>query len=156
MTACLIDPPHTGLSGASHMKVTQGQFSFVPEPGDDEIRMRYAYALQNGWSITVEHTDDPHPRSTCWEIWGTPMVDLKDPAGALYEVNERRKARGERYIKVLAFDSKKGFESIRMSHIVNRPKHKPGFGLARTEGGGRNVTCRAHSCATDKPAGTRY
>ena len=84
------------------------------------------------------------------------MVDLKDPAGALYEVNERRKARGERYIKVLAFDSKKGFESIRMSHIVNHPKHNAGFGLARTEGGGRNVTCRAHSCATDKPAGTRY
>ena len=84
------------------------------------------------------------------------MAGLKDPAGALYEVNERRKAHGGRYLKVLAFDSKKGFESIRMSHIVNRPNHKPGFGLARRESGRRNVTCRAHSCATDKPAGTRY
>ena len=31
------------------MKVTQGQFSFLPELTDDEIRMQCSYALQNGW-----------------------------------------------------------------------------------------------------------
>ena len=138
------------------MKVTQGQFSFMPELTDDEIRMQCSYALQNGWAIAVEHTDDPHPRNTYWEMWGTPMFDLKDAAGALFEVNECRKAHGDRYIKVLAFDNKKGFESLRMSLIVNRPKHEAGFGLARGEGPGRNVTYRVHSYATDKPAGTRY
>ena len=138
------------------MKVTQGQFSFLPELTDDEIRMQCSYALQNGWALAVEHTDDPHPRNTYWEMWGTPMFDLKDAAGALYEVNECRKAHGDRYIKVLAFDNKKGFESLRMSFMVNRPKHEAGFGVSRAEGPGRNVHYRVHSYATDKPAGTRY
>ena len=89
-------------------------------------------------------------------MWGTPMFDLKDAAGALYEVNECRKANPDRYIKVHAFDNKKGFESIRMSFIVNRPKHEPGFGLARTEGAGRQISYRVHSYATDKAPGTRY
>ena len=138
------------------MKVTQGQFSFLPELTDTEIRAQCDYALQNGWAIAVEHTDDPHPRNTYWEMWGTPMFDLRDAAGALFEVNECRKANPDRYIKVLAFDNHKGFESIRMAFIVNRPKHEPGFGLARTEGVGRQISDRVHSYATDKPPGTRY
>jgi ribulose-bisphosphate carboxylase small chain len=138
------------------MKVTQGQFSFLPELTDPEIRAQCEYALDNGWAIAVEHTDDPHPRNTYWEMWGTPMFDLRDAAGALFEVNECRKANPDRYIKVLAFDNRKGFESIRMSFIVNRPKHEPGFGLARTEYKGRQLQYRVHSYATDKAPGTRY
>jgi ribulose-bisphosphate carboxylase small chain len=43
-----------------------------------------------------------------------------------------------------------------MSYIVNRPKQEPGFGLARTEGSGRQIHYRVSSYATDKPEGERY
>lgn len=138
------------------MRLTQGQFSFLPDLTDDEIKLQGAYALQQGWSLAIEFTDDPHPRNTYWEMWGTPMFDLKDPAGLLFEVNECRKAHADKYIKVLAFDSKKGFESIRMSFLVNHPTEEPGFDLVRSEGSGRKISYTLRSYAAEHPAGERY
>ena len=135
------------------MKITQGQFSFLPDLTDDEIRLQCEYALSKGWSVAVEYTADPHPRNTYWSMWGHPMFDLADPAGAMMEVDACRKEHGDKYIRVLAFDSEKGWESIRMSFVINRPAFEPGFELIRAEGPGRNVhyTIRSHS-TTAAPA----
>jgi ribulose-bisphosphate carboxylase small chain len=138
------------------MRITQGQFSFLPDLTDDEIRSQCAYALSQGWSVAIEFTDDPHPRNAFWEMWGTPMFDLQDPAGALFEVKECRKAHPDKYIKVLAFDNKKGFESIRMFFLVNRPQEEPGFDLVRSEGKGRVIAYTIRSYAAEYPAGQRY
>ena len=72
-------------------RITQGQFSFLPDLTDEQITLQIKYALQNGWAVNVEYTDDPHPRNTYWEMFGMPMFDLKDPAGILMEINECRK-----------------------------------------------------------------
>jgi ribulose-bisphosphate carboxylase small chain len=138
------------------MRLTQGQFSYLPDLTDDEIRLQCAYALQQGWSLAVEFTDDPHPRNTFWEMWGTPMFDLKDPAGVLFEVNACRKAHPDTYVKVLAFDRHKGFETVRMAFIVNRPADEPGFDLVRTEGPGRKLGYTIRTYAADQPDGRRY
>ncbi len=134
------------------MRVTQGQFSFLPDLNDAEIKKQIDYALESGWAVAVEYTDDPHPRNTYWSMWGIPMFDLRDPAGVMMEVNACRRANPNKYIKVLAFDSKKGFESIRMSFLINRPEIEPGFELIRTEGPGRNVGYTLRSYTTSKPA----
>jgi ribulose-bisphosphate carboxylase small chain len=138
------------------MKVTQGQFSFLPDLTDEEIKLQIEYALQNGWSIAVEHTDDPHPRNYYWSMWGTPMFDLRDPAGVMLELNACRKEHPSDYVKVLAFDSTKGFESIRMSFMVQRPEAEPGFELVRSEGPGRTIHYTMRSYATSRPSGDRY
>jgi len=138
------------------MKITQGQFSFLPDLTDAEIKLQIEYALNNGWSIAVEHTDDPHPRNYYWSMWGTPMFDLKDPAGVMLEVNACRKEHPNDYIKVLAFDSNKGFESIRMFFMVQRPAVEPGFELVRSEGPGRTMRYTIRSYATSRPSGDRY
>ncbi|MCU0943254.1 MAG: ribulose bisphosphate carboxylase small subunit, partial [Hydrogenophaga sp.] len=67
-------------------RVTQGQFSFLPDLSDDEIRAQIAYGLKRGYSWSVEYTDDPHPRNTYWEMFGMPMFDLQDPAGVMLEL----------------------------------------------------------------------
>ncbi len=61
------------------------------------------------------------------------MFDLKDAAGVMMEVRNCRKAFPRHYIRLMAFDSTRGVESIAMSFIVNRPEHEPGFGLTRQE-----------------------
>jgi ribulose-bisphosphate carboxylase small chain len=137
-------------------RLTQGQFSFLPDLTDKQISAQIDYALGQGFSVSVEYTDDPHPRNTYWEMWGNPMFDLKDAAGALMEINACRKAFPNHYARVTAFDSTRGWETPRMSFIVNRPKKEPGFGVARTEGPGRQVHYRVHSYATDRPEGERY
>ncbi|MES3016074.1 MAG: ribulose bisphosphate carboxylase small subunit [Pseudomonadota bacterium] len=137
-------------------RVTQGQFSFLPDLTDAQITKQIEYALSNSWAVGVEYTDDPHPRNTYWEMYGNPMFDLKDPAGILMEINACRKAFPSHYVRVTAFDSTQGVESVRMSFIVNRPAKEPGFGLARTEIDGRQVQYRISSYATDKPEGERY
>jgi ribulose-bisphosphate carboxylase small chain len=45
------------------MRLTQGQFSFLPELTDAEIKKQIDYALAQGWALSVEFTDDPHPRN---------------------------------------------------------------------------------------------
>jgi ribulose-bisphosphate carboxylase small chain len=138
------------------MRITQGTFSFLPDLTDEQIRKQVEYCLNNGWAINVEFTDDPHPRNTYWEMWGMPMFDLKDPAAIMYEVSACRKAYPSHYIKVNAFDSTRGWETVRLSFIVHRPTHEPGFGLVRQEAEGRNIRYTVHSYATDKPEGARY
>jgi ribulose-bisphosphate carboxylase small chain len=136
--------------------VTQGQFSFLPALTDVQITAQIKYALGKGWALSVEYTDDPHPRNTYWEMFGAPMFDLKDPAGILIEINNCRKTFPNHYIRVMAFSSVRGVESPTMSYIVNRPKNEPGFGLVRQETDGRNIRYTIHSYATDKPEGERY
>lgn len=138
------------------MKLRQGQFSFLPDLSDDDIRVQAQYAIDNGWAVSVEYTDDPHPRNTYWEMWGHPMFDNPDAAAVVFEVNECRKEHGGKYIRVIAFDSTPGWESIRMSFIVNRPATEPGFRLVRQEAEGRVVRYTIESYATREPEGLRY
>jgi ribulose-bisphosphate carboxylase small chain len=137
-------------------RITQGQFSFLPNLTDEQITKQIEYALKNGWAVNVEYTDDPHPRNTYWEMYGMPMFDLKDPAGILMEINNCRKTFSNHYIRVTAFDSSRGWETPRMSYIVNRPKEEPGYRLIRQEGPGRSMHYTVQPYATDMPEGARY
>lgn len=121
------------------MRITQGTFSFLPDLTDEQIRKQIQYALDQGWALGVEFTDDPHPRNTYWEMWGTPMFDLHDAAGVLQEVIECRQAHPDHYIRLNAFDSTRGFETVRLSFIVQRPAVEARYRLVRTEAAGRNI-----------------
>ena len=137
-------------------RITQGQFSFLPDLTDAQITAQIKWALKHGWAVSVEYTDDPHPRNTYWEMFGMPMFDLRDPAGILQEINSCRKSFPNHYIRVMAFNSTRGGESPSMSFLVNRPKAEPGFALVRQETDGRQMRYTVHSYATDKPESERY
>ncbi|HEX4242565.1 MAG TPA: ribulose bisphosphate carboxylase small subunit [Steroidobacteraceae bacterium] len=138
------------------MRITQGAFSFLPDLTDAEVRAQIEYSLAQGWAIGVEYTDDPHPRNFYWEMWGNPMFDLRDPAGVMSEVLACREAHPRQYIRVSAFDSRRGFETTRLSFMVNRPGDEPGFLLKRNEVGGRQIQYTLESYATLAPEGRRY
>ena len=136
-------------------RLTQGQFSFLPDLTDEEIKLQIEYGLRRGFAWSVEYTDDPHPRNTYWEMFGLPMFDLKDAAGVMLELNNCRRTFPQHYIRLMAFDSTRNTESIVMSFIVNRPSTEPGFGLVRQEAEGRSIRYTVHSYRTDKPEGER-
>ncbi len=138
------------------MRITQGTFSFLPDFSDAEIAAQIGYALDQGWAISIEYTDDPHPRNYYWEMWGNPLFDLRDAAGAMQEVHACRKAHPGIYVRVNAFDSTRGFETTRLSFIVARPALEPGFALARQETEGRNIRYTVSSYAASAPEGHRY
>ena len=69
------------------MRLTQGTFSFLPDLDDDQISTQIQYCIDNGWAVSIEYTNDPHPRNTYWEMWGAPMFDL-----AVAIVAEKRNA----------------------------------------------------------------
>ncbi|MDP1790078.1 MAG: ribulose bisphosphate carboxylase small subunit [Methylibium sp.] len=137
-------------------RLTQGQFSFLPDLSDAEITLQIEYGLGKGYAWSVEYTDDPHPRNTYWEMYGNPMFDLHDAAGVLMELNHCRKTFPNHYIRLMAFDSTRGFESIAMSFIVNRPAKEPGFMLDRQEGNGRTMRYQVRGYAAEQPEGERY
>ncbi|MBU6270997.1 MAG: ribulose bisphosphate carboxylase small subunit [Betaproteobacteria bacterium] len=137
-------------------RLTQGQFSFLPDLTDAEIGLQIDYGLGKGYAWSVEYTDDPHPRNTYWEMYGLPMFDLKDAAGVMQELNNCRAAFPNHYIRLMAFDSTRGVESIAMSFIVNRPAQEPGFMLERQEVQGRSVRYTTRGYAANRPEGERY
>ena len=142
------------------MRITQGTFSYLPELTDEEITSQLDYALRHGWAVSVEFTDDPHPRNNYWDMWGLPMFDLLEmgtsAAGVLHEINACRRAYPDRYIRVCAYDSRQGRQTVALSFLVNRPADEPGFRLARQEGADRRLRYTVHPYALDRPAGTRY
>jgi ribulose-bisphosphate carboxylase small chain len=121
------------------MRITQGTFSFLPDLTDAQIIKQIEYCLRKGWAVNIEYTDDPHPRNTYWEMWGLPMFDLKDPLGTMMEINECRKTFPNHYIRVNAFDATRGWETLRLSFVVNRPSQEAGFRLERQEIEGRKL-----------------
>ncbi|MBQ0945546.1 ribulose bisphosphate carboxylase small subunit [Ideonella sp. 4Y16] len=163
-------------------RVTQGQFSFLPDLSDAEITQQIDYGLRKGYAWSVEYTDDPHPRNTYWEMFGMPMFDLQNleppgvgrptpppegdrrpwdgpaagAAAVMMELKACRETFPQHYIRLMAFDSTRGIESIAMSFIVNRPSTEPGFGLVRQEADGRSIRYTVHSYATDRPEAERY
>lgn len=114
-------------------RLTQGTFSFLPDLTNEQIRAQVAYCLDNDWPISVEYTDDPHPRNTYWEMWGPPLFDLRDPAGVMEEIASCRAAYPNHYLRVSAFDRSKGRQTIALSFIANRPSDERGFYVERQE-----------------------
>jgi ribulose-bisphosphate carboxylase small chain len=132
-------------------RITQGQFSYLPDLTDAEISLQIQYGLNRGYAWSVEYTDDPHPRNTYWEMFGIPMFDLKDAAGVMMELQSCRKTFPQHYIRLMAFDSSRGVETIVMSFIVNRPDREPGFRLTRQEAHGRTIRYTVHRDTADRP-----
>jgi ribulose-bisphosphate carboxylase small chain len=121
------------------MRVTQGTFSFLPELTDEEIDAQIRYSLRNGWAMSIEYTDDPHPRNAYWEMWGLPVFDTKeeDSEAILREVRAAREAFPEHYIKVIAYDPTRGRQTSALAFVVNRPTVEKRFILDRLQGPGR-------------------
>ena len=138
------------------MHITQGTFSYLPELSDDQISAQVQYAIDNKWSVQVEFTDDPHPRNVYWEMWGLPMFELEDGAGALHEVNRCREAYPNHYIRVTFYDASRGRQTTALQFIVNRPPEEPGFRLERQESHDRSIRYTLHPYAAEQPHGQRY
>jgi ribulose-bisphosphate carboxylase small chain len=138
------------------MRLTQGTFSYLPDLTDEQIVAQLQYCLDNGWPVSVEHTDDPHPRNVYWEMWGLPMFDVRDASAIMMEVTACRRAFPNRYVRVNGYDRTLGRQTTALSFLVNRPAEEPGFRLVRTETADRQVRYTLHSYATDRPEGSRY
>ena len=139
------------------MRITQGTFSYLPELTDVQITRQIEYCLAHRWAIGLEYTDDPHPRNTYWEMFGNPQFDVVDPAAIMLDLAECRKTYPQHYIRLTAFDSTHGTESVVLSFIVNRPSVEPGFRLIRTEAPGRTIRYSIESYAVQShPEGSRY
>jgi ribulose-bisphosphate carboxylase small chain len=140
------------------MRLTQGTFSFLPDFTDEQISAQIRYALEREWSMSVEYTDDPHPRNAYWELWGQPLFDLtpEDSDVVLREVRASREAHPNMYIKLIAYDAGRGRQTTALSFIVNRPVHEPGFRLERVATHDRVQRYALRSYAVDRPVGLRY
>jgi ribulose-bisphosphate carboxylase small chain len=138
------------------MKVTQGTFSYLPELTDEQISAQIQYGIDKGWAVSVEFTDDPHPRNVYWEMWGMPMFDLKDAAGGLHEVKRCREAFPNRYLRVSLYNSTLTKQTTAVQFMVNRPSFEPGLRLDRQDGPDRQIRYTLHPYAVDQPPGDRY
>ena len=133
------------------MYLRYGTFAHLPDLTDEEIALQVKYALDNKWPVSVEYTDDPHPRNVYWEMWGLPLFDLDEPDGVMSEINECRAAFPNHYVRVNAYDAALGRQTTALSFLVQRPAEEHGFELVRTEGPGRTQEYGFRAYATMQP-----
>jgi ribulose-bisphosphate carboxylase small chain len=126
------------------MHSTQGTFSYLPELTDEEIAMQVRYCLEHGWAISIEHTDDPHPRNIYWELWGLPIFDEVEPEPVLTVLNQCRVEHPDSYIKLSALDRSKGRQTTALSFLVQRPDPEPELRLDRLEFQDRQMKYSLH------------
>ena len=138
------------------MLLRHGAFSYLPDLSREEIAAQIRYALVQGWPLSIEHTDDPHPRNVYWDMWGLPLFDLAEPDEILAQIDQCRAAFPDHYLRVLAYDASLHRQTIALSFLVQRPAVEPGFSLVRTESGGRVQRYAVHAYAADAPVGDRY
>lgn len=138
------------------MRITQGTFSYLPDLTDEEIKAQLQYAIDQGWAVAVEFTDDPHPRNNLWEMWGLPMFDIADAAAGLAEIRACRAACPRHYVRVCAYDASCGRQSTALSFIAGRPPDEPGFRLDRQEAADRRTRYTLTLYAARQPHGQRY
>ena len=87
---------------------------------------------------------------------GPPDVRADRPAALLLEVKGCREAFPNHYVKLNAFDNRKGRETIALSFLVQRPAEEPGFRLDRQHRPGRTTAYTLHPYAAGQPHGERY
>jgi ribulose-bisphosphate carboxylase small chain len=138
-------------------RISQGCFSLLPDLTEAEINKQIAYCIKSNFAISVEWTDDPHPRNCYWEMWGLPLFDMPDASAIMYEINQCMKAHPSIYVKINGFNNARGVESTGLSFIIQRPSFEPGFYLTRQEGKGRNIIYTIQSYAVQSAGeGARY
>jgi ribulose-bisphosphate carboxylase small chain len=138
-------------------RITQGTFSLLPDLTNEQIKKQIEYSIKSGFAVSIEWTDDPHPRNCYWEMWGLPLFDIPDASTIMFELEEARKIHKNVYIKINAFNNARGVESTGLSFIVDRPAFEPGFYLVRQEGKGRQINYTLQSYAVQAASeGARY
>jgi len=138
-------------------RLTQGCFSLLPDLTDAQIKKQIDYCIRQSYAISIEYTDDPHPRNCYWEMWGLPLFDMPDASSVMYELAQCRKAHPSVYIKINGFNNARGVESCAISFIVQRPSFEPGFYLTRQEAKGRSIIYTINSYAVQSAGeGARY
>jgi ribulose-bisphosphate carboxylase small chain len=126
------------------MHSTQGTFSYLPELTDEQIARQVSYCLEHGWAISIEHTDDPHPRNIYWELWRLPIFDEEKPEPVLRELNQCRTEFPDDYIKISALDRSKGRQTTALSFLVQRPQPEPSLRLERLDSQDRQLKYSLH------------
>ncbi len=121
------------------MRANPPTTSPLDDLSDEQMLRQLRYALANGWSVSIEHSDDPHPRNAYWEMWGEPMSDFHDASTVMGEVKACRVAHAQRYVRVVAIDGSRGRERVRIAFLAHRPPIEPSFELLRERCEGRRV-----------------
>jgi len=138
------------------MHLTQGTFSYLPPLSDEQIAAQVQYVLDRNWPVSIETTEDPHPRNFLWDMWGLPMFDIRDSSAIMAELARCREANPDVYIRVNAYDRSLGRQTTALSFIVQRPANEPGFRLDRQVGPDRQLRYTLHAYSSDRAPGTRY
>ena len=130
------------------MRITQGAFSFLPDLTDEEIRLSSSTASTTAGPSRSSTRTTRIPATRTGRCGASPCSTFRTrPASWASSRVPRRQS--EHYIRVNAFDSTHGVESVALSFIATRPAVEPGFSLERTEGPGRDQRFTTISYAVD-------
>ena len=88
-------------------------FSFLPDLTDEQITAQVEYCLGNELGDRGRIHRRPAPAEHLLGDVGQPDVRPQDAKGVMMELDECRKAHGDAYIRLNAFDSTRGFETVR-------------------------------------------
>ena len=144
--------------GEPAMRITQGTFSFLPDLTDDQIRAQVEYCLGTGLGgLDRVHRRSASAQHLLGDVGHADVRPARTRPASWRRSTTAAKAFPDHYIKVNAFDSTRGCESLRLSFIVNRPRARAGLrARPRRRRPGAAIRYTIESYADDRPEGERY
>ena len=137
------------------MHMTLGAFAFLPDLTEEQICRQIDYCISNDWTVAIEFAAEVQNRDTQWDTWGVPMFDVRDAKAVLAEIRACREAHPKHYIRISAFDPSRGWETVRLSFIINRPRAEPVVRFDRSESQFRALRHRAQPQPERRAMGAR-
>ena len=139
------------------MRVTQGAFSFLPDLTDEQIHEQVQYCIDNGWAVIARVHRRPAPPEHLLGDVGPPDVrQSRTPPPSSTSSTSAASCTATATSACSPSTRRPGWESVRLSFIVNRPEGGAGLRLERQESDGRRIRYTIQSYATDRPEGARY
>ncbi len=96
-----------------------GTFSYLPPLTEEQITAETASILKSGSIPAIEHTTEPGPRNTYWNLWKLPLFDATSAEAVLAEVEACARANPGAYVRLTGFDAKRRGQVA--SFLVRRP-----------------------------------
>jgi ribulose-bisphosphate carboxylase small chain len=101
---------HTRRAGAGMRLET---FSYLPPLSADEVRAQLENLARQGLIPGIEHSIDPTPRDSYWQLWKLPFIDRPDADTVLAEVDACAVANPRAHVKLV------GYDSVRQGQVVS-------------------------------------
>jgi ribulose-bisphosphate carboxylase small chain len=95
-----------------------GTFSYLPPMTQEQVRRQVEYALDHGWTCSIEHVEPARAADTYWYLWKLPLFGELDSAAVIAEADRCHDSHPGDHVRLVAYDGRRQTQALAL--VVHR------------------------------------